>query len=99
MKVEITGVIHAVGEITATKNGKGFVQQFTIMQPETRDELDRVTSKEKFYQINVWDRDKSGKFITAAKVGQKVTIKAWLSGERTIAKDGKTSFWLKLNLL
>lgn len=98
MKLLITGLVKSVGPIEPTKKANGFTQRFVIEQPERKDEFNRVLQQQQIFQIEVYDRDKSNKFLDQAAVGTIRECKVWLKGEVS-NKDDKPFYFLKLKLL
>jgi hypothetical protein len=98
MKLEILGLVHNVGGIKPTKNG--FQQVVILHQPEVKDDLDRVSRREEFFQVTVWSKEQTdSRFLQPKHMRAKMKAIVYLKGERWFnEKFNDFNYAHKLNL-
>lgn len=100
MKIVLTAAVKSVGPIEPTKKANGFFQRVVIEQPQRTDEYNRITQHAQIFQIELFDKERSAKFLGAEAVGQVKTFNLWLKGEMSEDKNtGKIYYFVKLKAL
>jgi hypothetical protein len=98
MKLTITGIVDKVGGIRPVN--KGFTQAVILMQPEVKNEYDRVIAGEQYFVIHIWsNKQTDSRFLNSKHIASKMKAEVYLKGERWFNERQKDfNYNHKLNL-